>query len=402
MNLNQAIKIAVKSIAAKKSRSFLTMLGIIIGVAAVIVLVSYAQGQNKWLRDYYASMATNTINLEANVWNGKDISDNLYKYCMDLDDLVVGVTPKIQMNNRAIIKYGTKTLDSYNYENWNDCPQVYMGNQLYSLCNAYTISKGRDITYMDVKNYSQVCVLGSHMAELIFNYSNPVGKSITINNKPFEVVGVYESRDPNFMSGDDQIILVPYTLNRVLNGNNSITSFVAKARDSSSTTKAITMLDGFLKGIVGENGYYSVRTPDQWKEESAEQDRMAQLTQAGFAAISLVVGGIGIMNIMLVTVTERTREIGIRKAIGAERRSIVAQFLIEACMLCGIGGLFGVLGGYIVTLLMGRLSFNIILLPNPGVAIGSFFISVALGILFGLYPAIKASGLQPVVALRAE
>ena len=147
-------------------------------------------------------------------------------------------------------------------------------------------------------------------------------------------------------------------------------------------------------------GYVS--TPNTWQEQSEEQDKMQQRFLGGIAAISLAVGGIGIMNIMLVTVTERTREIGIRKAIGAERKSIIAQFLIEACMICGIGGLFGIAAGYIGTLIVGKLSFKMILWPSPGVAVGSFFISVALGVIFGLYPAIKASGLQPVDALRAD
>ena len=183
-------------------------------------------------------------------------------------------------------------------------------------------------------------------------------------------------------------------MTRLLNSSTSWSSFVAKAKDSASTTRAITLLDGFLKGLIGENGYYYVQTPNQWQEQGEAQDKLQQRFLGGIAAISLAVGGIGIMNIMLVTVTERTREIGIRKAIGAE--------LIEACMICGIGGIFGIAAGYIGTLIVGKLSFNMILWPSVGVTVGAFFISVALGVIFGLYPAIKASGLQPVVALRAE
>ncbi len=204
------------------------------------------------------------------------------------------------------------------------------------------------------------------------------------------------------MTGKDNYIVVPYTMTRYLNSSTSWSSFVAKAKDGPSTTKAITLLNGFLKGLIGENGYYNVQTPNQWQEQGDEQIKLQQRFLGGIAAISLAVGGIGIMNIMLVTVTERTREIGIRKAIGAERKSIIAQFLIEACMICGIGGLLGILVGYIGTLIVGKLSFNMILLPSAGITVGAFLISVALGIGFGLYPAIKASGLQPVVALRAE
>ena len=139
-----------------------------------------------------------------------------------------------------------------------------------------------------------------------------------------------------------------------------------------------------------------------WQDYQNQQLTMISLVLGGIAAISLLVGGIGIMNIMLVTVTERTREIGIRKAIGAERRSIITQFLIEAAMICGIGGIFGIIVGYLGTMIVGKLSFETILIPSAGITVGAFFISVALGILFGMYPAIKASALQPVEALRAE
>ena len=402
MNLMQAFKIAVKSIAAKKARSALTMLGVIIGLAAVIILVSYAQGQNQQMRAFYESLGTNIININASSWNSEKVSDELYDYCMELDEYVLGVTPVVQMYNQTVIKYGAKTLDNYNTP-WEESPQVVMGNQQFSLCNNFTLAKGRDIAYLDVKNYNQVCVLGSKMADALFNYMNPVGQTITINNIPFEVIGVYQEKDPNNMTGMDRYIVLPYSMNRVLNGQTSMDTFVAKAKDSESTTRAITLLKGFLQGLIDPNsGYYSVTTPNQMQEEGKEQDQMQQRFLGGIAAISLAVGGIGIMNIMLVTVTERTREIGIRKAIGAERKSIIAQFLIEACMICGIGGIFGIIVGYIGTLIVGKISFHTILIPIAGITVGAFFISVALGVAFGLYPAIKASGLQPVEALRAD
>ena len=402
MNLTQAFKIAIKSIAAKKARSALTMLGVIIGLAAVIILVSYAEGQNQQMRAYYESLGNNVINIQASSWDSKGISDKLYDYCLELDEYMLGVTPVVQMYNQTVIKYGAKTLDNYN-TSWEESPQVVMGNQAFSLCNNFTLANGRDISYLDVENYNQVCVLGSKMAQSLFNYVDPVGKSITINGVPFEVIGVYQEKDPNNMTGMDRYIVLPYTMNRVLNSSTQMDTFVGKAKDASSTTKAITMLKGFLQGAIPEGtGYYDVRTPNQWQEEGNEQIKMQQRFLGGIAAISLAVGGIGIMNIMLVTVTERTREIGIRKAIGAERKSIIAQFLIEACMICGIGGLFGIAVGYIGTLIVGKASFDLILLPSPGITVGAFLISVALGIGFGLYPAIKASGLQPVDALRAE
>ena len=400
MNLAQAFKIAIKSIAAKKARSALTMLGVIIGLAAVIILVSYAEGQNQQMRAYYESLGNNVININAYSWDSKGIADDLYDYCMELDEYIVGFTPMVQMWNQTVIKYGAKTLDNYN-SNWEESPQVVMGNQDFSLCNNFTIARGRDIAYLDVERYSQVCVLGSKIAELLFNYVDPVGKDITINGVPFEVVGVYKEKDPDNMTGMDRYIVLPYTMNRVLNSTTQMDTFMAKAKDAKSTKMGVGLLQGYLDSLLGQGSGY-VGTPNQWQEQGDEQIKLQQRFLGGIAAISLAVGGIGIMNIMLVTVTERTREIGIRKAIGAERKSIIVQFLIEACMICGIGGIFGIAVGYIGTLIVGKASFNLILLPSPGITVGAFLISVALGIGFGLYPAIKASGLQPVDALRAE
>ena len=400
MNLTQAFKIAIKSIAAKKARSALTMLGVIIGLAAVIILVSYAEGQNQQMRAYYESLGSNVININAYSWDSKGIADDLYDYCMELDEYIVGFTPVVQMYNQTVIKYGAKTLDNYN-SSWEESPQVVMGNQDFSLCNNFTIAQGRDLAYLDVDNYNQVCVLGSKIASLLFNYIDPVGKDITINGVPFEVVGVYKEKDPDNMTGMDRYIVLPYTANRVLNKSTQMDTFVAKAKDAQSTKMGVGLLQGYLDSILGQGSGY-VGTPNQWQEQGDEQIKLQQRFLGGIAAISLAVGGIGIMNIMLVTVTERTREIGIRKAIGAERKSIIAQFLIEACMICGIGGLFGIAVGYIGTLIVGKASFGLILLPSPGITVGAFLISVALGIGFGLYPAIKASGLQPVDALRAE
>ncbi len=399
MNLTQAFKIAVKSIAAKKARSALTMLGVIIGLAAVIILVSYAQGQNQQMRAYYESLGTNTVNVD--VWASKDVTKALRDYCLDdLGEYIVGITPNLQMYNQTVVKYGFKTLDSYNTP-WEESPQVVMGNQDYALCNNFTIARGRNISQLDIENYGQVCILGSKMASSLFNYVDPLGKDITINGIPFTVIGVFEEKDPQNMSGMDRYILTPYTASRVLNKNMDIKAFVAKAKDSASTNKAVGLIQSYLDSALGQ-GNGNAYTMNQFQESMEEQDKMQQRFLGGIAAISLAVGGIGIMNIMLVTVTERTREIGIRKAIGAERKSIIAQFLIEACMICGIGGIFGIAAGYIGTLIVGKASFNLILLPSPGITVGAFLISVALGIGFGLYPAIKASGLQPVEALRAE
>ena len=269
---------------------------------------------------------------------------------------------------------------------------------------------------MDVEKLNQVCVLGSSTAEYLFSFADPIGKTITLNGQPFRVVGVYQSKvskdlgtsEENQWMADsikrqDKMILLPSTMTRYFNNNQPIDQYTVKVKDSDSLKGVITSLKGFLGGLINQNnGSFDVYSQDVWQGESKEANAMQQRFLGGIAAISLLVGGIGIMNIMLVTVTERTREIGIRKAIGAERRSIITQFLIEAAMICGIGGIFGIGVGYLGTMIVGKLSFGTILIPSAPLTMGAFVISVVLGIIFGLYPAIKASGLQPVEALRAD
>ncbi len=415
MKLGQAVKMAAKSIFSNVGRSALTMLGIIIGLAAVIILVSYAQGQNAALRAYYDSMGTNTVQVYAYSWNSAvDVSQSLYNYCLGLDDLVEGVTPNGQVHSNTTISYGSKTLPT---DDWNTMTTVFLGSDQYSLCNDFKLAKGRDLSFLDIEKLNQVCVLGSATAEELFAFADPLDKTITINGIPFRVVGVYQSKAAGVNVGttednqylldeikrQDRMILLPHTMTRYFNNNQPIEDFVVKVKNSDAIAPTVTALNGFLSGIISSDyGYFSVSSPETWQNEQNEADAMQQRFLGGIAAISLLVGGIGIMNIMLVTVTERTREIGIRKAIGAERRSIIVQFLIEAAMICGIGGVFGIAVGYIGTLIVGKLSFNMILVPSPGVTVGAAAISIALGIIFGMYPAIKASGLQPVAALRAE
>ena len=180
-------------------------------------------------------------------------------------------------------------------------------------------------------------------------------------------------------------------------------SFIVKAVSKEATTKAITMLDSFLSTLIdSNNGYYSVYSQNEWMESDQSYTDMLSLVVGGIAGISLLVGGIGIMNIMLVTVTERTREIGIRMAIGASRASIILQFLIEAAVICAVGGILGLVVSVLGTLVAGKLIMDMVLTPGVGMTIGAVGFSVVLGIVFGLYPAIKASSMQPVEALRAD
>ena len=200
----------------------------------------------------------------------------------------------------------------------------------------------------------------------------------------------------------DNKVVFPYTTRQIL-GDEVNNRFLVKARDAESMPEAISRIGGFLRGVVDQNsGGFNVMPENKWQEDSNKTMSMIGLVLAGIAAISLVVGGIGIMNIMLVTVTERTREIGIRRAIGAQRSSIVAQFLIEAAMLCCIGGILGILVGTACSMALSSLLLHMTIYPDVKVTLIALALSVALGVIFGGYPAVKASKLQPVEALRAE
>ena len=399
MNLKQSFKMALKSIWGKKARSVLTMLGIIIGVAAVVIMVSVVQGSNKMTKEYYESMGTNKITVYAYQWGGKDVSQQLYDYCLGLSDYVIGVTPNSSYYPNNGIKYETSTTNNMEYGS----PNISLGSDQYSICNNFTIEKGRDISYMDVKNYNQVIVLGSRVADYLFPYRDPIGQMVNIDGNKFKVIGVYAEKDPNSSWSMDNMAVVPYTLNRLLNKSTRIEEFTVKAASKEATNKAITLLSNYLSTIINsDRGYYSVYSENQWIEDSDSQTKMLSYVVGGIAGISLLVGGIGIMNIMLVTVTERTREIGIRMAIGASRTTIILQFLIEAAVICAVGGMFGIVLSFLGTLVAGKLIFDIVLMPGIAMTIGAVLFSIALGIIFGMYPAIKASGLQPVEALRAD
>jgi len=399
VNLKQSFKMAIKSIWSKKARSVFTMLGIIIGVAAVVIMVSIVQGSNKQMQEYYESMGTNKIEVYAYQWNGKDVSDELYDYCLSLSDLVMGVTPQGYYWAQNGIKYGTTTTNNMEYGS----PQIYLGSDQYAVCNNFTIAKGRDIAYLDVQNYNQVIVLGARVAEFLFPYRDPIGETVNIDGHKFEVIGVYAAKDPDSDWSMDNMAVVPYSLNRLLNKSITFENFIVKAVSKEATTKAITMLDSFLSTVIdSNNGYYSVYSQNEWMESDQSYTNMLSLVVGGIAGISLLVGGIGIMNIMLVTVTERTREIGIRMAIGASRASIILQFLIEAAVICAVGGILGLAVSVLGTLVAGKLIMDMVLTPGVGMTIGAVGFSVVLGIVFGLYPAIKASSMQPVEALRAD
>jgi putative ABC transport system permease protein len=397
MNLLQSFKMAVATIRINKVRSFLTMLGIIIGVTAVIALVSVMQGYNADITQYYEKMGVNKITISATIYKFYDsetLTKELEDYVRDdLSSISTGITPTA--STTGTLEYKSSTIE--------DTSTISLGSEQFSTCGNFILEEGRDISYMDVTNKNYVCVIGSYVAETLFGYDDPVGKTIYFNSIPLQVIGIYYEKDGSTESSMDDMIVMPYTLNGAILGSVSVKSYTVKAADATVMDTLYNDLDLYMTSVVSDDiGTYTLKNENSELVASDEEAASIGLVLGAVASIALLVGGIGIMNIMLVTVTERTREIGIRKAIGANRRAIIMQFLIESGVLSALGGIIGIILGFIITVIVGKAMYQMILFPNTFITLGSFFFSIVIGIGFGLYPAIKASGLQPVVALRAD
>ena len=391
-----AVRMALDSIGDKKGRSFLTMLGIIIGVTAVLVLVALVSGYNADITAYYEKLGVNKVNVTVSWYDTSrsvDVMDALYDYGnQELSDMVEGVSP--DLSTSLPIKRRTTTLDS---------SSVYFGSDQYAACNNYTLENGRDINAFDIQQRNMVCVLGSYVADSLFQYADPIGETVYIGGNPFTVVGTYCQKDGGTEGSMDDMAVIPYSLNRTILESDYLTSFTVKVDTSDHMAAVIASLEVFLADEIPSTvGEYELENGNSAMTESTEETTSMSVVLGGIAGIALLVGGIGIMNIMLVTVTERTREIGIKKSIGAPRGEIVGQFLVEAAILSGMGGVIGILLGFGLSLVLGKAMYDLILLPGGLVTAGAFLFSVVIGIVFGIYPALKASNLQPVDALRAD
>ena len=381
-----SVKMAFESITDKKIRSFLTMLGIIIGVGAVLILVSVVQGYNADLTAYYEKQGVNKVNVTLMNFDRTNTTDQSTEFMdwvnEELVDYITGVTPSYTTS--GTLKY---------YSNTSDTATVYFGNEQWSACNNYTLDEGRDLLELDMENRNLVCVIGSYVADTLFGFRDAVGETLMYNGTPLTVVGVYYQKDGGEEESMDDAIVLPYTLNRQLLSTDTVTDFTIKVSTSTNMETVINQVTLWMEENVDTNtGEYTVENGNDAMEAAEDET----------ASIALLVGGIGIMNIMLVTVTERTREIGIKKAIGAQRTVIVTQFLVESTVLSGCGGVIGILIGYTGSLILGKLIYDTITLPSAWMSVAAFLFSLAIGVGFGMYPAVKASGLQPVDALRAD
>ena len=392
---------AIQNVWSNKLRTFLTMLGIIIGVMAVIVIVGLGNGMTKSMRDSFSALGTNTLSISIWGYGSRTASvEDVYKIVDENPGLIKAISPQVDFGNSKP-RVGTTT---YRYSN------VYGVDENYIEMKSYTISKGRGLQYMDIKDNKQVCIIGDYLNRVAYG-GNAVGQTIKLGSYKFLIVGVLAPKVSNqsMQQGtDDDCVYLPYsTVNRLLS-QSTVTSYTAIMQDENRANEAKSAMENGLYDLFKSDNAYYVYSASEWLEEMNKMINMVIVILTGIASISLLVGGIGIMNIMLVSVTERTREIGIRKALGAKERVILAQFVVEAATTSALGGALGIVLGYIVSAAANKVlpmlvsGTDITVSPSFNSIVVAFGISAGIGVLFGYLPAKRAARLNPIEALRYD
>jgi putative ABC transport system permease protein len=405
MNFLEILTISFDALLRNKMRSLLTMLGIIIGVGAVIAMVAIGQGAQASVDAQISSLGTNILLIfpgtmaRGGVMGGAGTATSLTEedgqaireQCPD----VAYISP--QLRDRAQVVYGNV--------NWSTSLQG--GSPDFFAIRDWRIDQGDLFVEQDVRASTKVCLIGQTVVQQLFGTDSPIDQTIRIRNIPFKVVGTLKPKGQNMMGQDqDDIILIPYTtLQKRLMGETHNWSYIASAVSKAKISDAQQQITDLLRSrhkldMMADNDF-TIRTQTEIAEASSATSKIMTTLLASIASVSLIVGGIGIMNIMLVSVTERTREIGIRMSIGARRTDILLQFLMESIVLSLLGGFIGVglgvTGSKLVSTLAGWPTF----ISANSIVLAVFF-SMAVGVFFGFYPARKASSLNPIEALRYE
>jgi putative ABC transport system permease protein len=405
----ESVRIALRGLSANRLRSALTMLGILIGVASVILLVAVGNGSSRAVQQRIESLGTNTLTVfrggfgrggggRASLGTQSRAADLTLADAKALQDKTNA--PDVLSASPVATTSVTATYAGASYS-----PQSFVGSDpAYFKARGYTVAKGRLFDQNDYDSRSRVVVLGQTVVTNLFGAADPIGQSINVNGIAFNVIGVTAAKGSNGLQDQDDVALAPLTtVQDHLTGVGSLNQILVEARSRKQTTAAQDEITAVLSSrhriATGATPDFTVLNQATLLQTSSQTNRVFTVLLGAVAAISLLVGGIGVMNIMLVTVTERTREIGIRKAIGARRADVLGQFLVEAVLLCVMGGLLGVAAG-----LFGS-RFKIVGV-HPVVApysvVLAFGVSVAVGLFFGIYPANRAASLRPIDALRYE
>ncbi|MCR4860037.1 MAG: ABC transporter permease [Bacteroidales bacterium] len=407
MNIGNLFRIALKALSNNKLRGFLTMLGIIIGVGAVITMLAIGQGSKKSIQAEISEMGSNMIMIspggDRRGGGVRMSSDDMQTLKVkDFEDIsskcsfVDLISPTVNASGQAV--YGSN----------NTPTSMYGVNRDYLDIRSYKVQDGDVFSDQDIKTAAKVCLVGATVVENLFpDGENPVGKVIRYGSIPFKIIGVLESKGSNTMGMDqDDLLIAPYTtVMKRIQAVTYLQGITCSAISEDYTDQAVDEISAVLrenhKIKAGADDDFEIRSQQELSSMMTSTSDLMSTLLAAVAAISLIVGGIGIMNIMYVSVTERTKEIGLRMSIGARSRDILAQFLIEATLLSVVGGLIGVVVGVGASLLVKvLLSYPIFI--QPWSIVMSFAVCTIIGIFFGWYPARKASNLDPIEALRYE
>lgn len=412
MSLSNLFKIALRAIAANKLRSFLTMLGIIIGVASVITMLAIGQGSKQSIRKQISEMGSNMIM----IMPGQDMRGGVRQDASSMETLKLSDYTALKEQCRYISAISPVVNSSGQFINGNNNTpsSIYGVNMDYLTIRKLEVEEGEMFTDEDIKASAKVCVIGKTVSDNLFpNGVNPIGKVIRFNSIPFRVIGLLKSKGYNSMGMDqDDLVLAPYSavMKRIL-AITYVQSISCSALTEGITEKATEEITEILRtrhklkdateNDDGDEDDFNIRSQEELASMMNSTTDLMTILLACIAGISLIVGGIGIMNIMYVSVTERTREIGLRMSVGARGIDILSQFLIESVMLSVTGGLLGVIFGIGVTYAINIFAKWPVLIQSWSVLL-SFFVCTATGIFFGWYPAKKAAMLDPIDAIRYE
>ncbi|WP_409967848.1 ABC transporter permease [Bengtsoniella intestinalis] len=399
MKLWESLDLAIKNIAGSKMRTLLTMLGIIIGIGAVMLIVGVGNGLSQYMTDSFAELGTNNISVTImGRGSSRSISDDeMYEFVAENSDMLDLISPTVSMTDS--VKIGNETMDS----------TVATGiSEDYFEISGYELSQGRGITYMDLEERNQVCVIGEYLNQTYYDGA-AVGQTLKVGANRYTIVGIMEqeSDDEDLDEGcTDDCVFTPYTTAARFTFMGTIENYTITVVDENTISECITLIEDHLYDVFGSE-VYMVMSLSEMLDTMNEMVDIVVTILSCIAAISLVVGGIGIMNIMLVSVTERTREIGIRKALGSKERYIMQQFVIEAATTSALGGCLGIILGYALSAIATSVSSAMLgtaIHVSPGIEAVALAVSVSIGIgiLFGYLPAKKAARLNPIDALRYD
>lgn len=383
--------LALKSLSSSKMRSFLTMLGIIIGIAAVIALVSMMSGVSNQMMSSFESMGTNNISviISGRGSNRTVTPDQMQELADENTDVIAGMSPSVSIPN-ATIKHGNKNITT----------TVSGVSEYYDRIRDLEVTSGSYITYLDVKDRLKNCVIGTYVASELFYGENPLGRTIKINGTAFTVAGILKETAGSERGSSDDTVMIPYTVAQKISFTrvNSYT-FAAVSKDTVADAKS--KIEQYLYKTFSSDTAYTLVSMAEALDMVNDVMGTLSAVLVGIAGISLLVGGIGIMNIMLVSVTERTREIGIRKALGATPWDILSQFVVEAITTSAVGGVVGIIVGVGGSYGLSR-AFGLPFAISVNAIVVAFTVSAAIGIAFGYFPAKKAAAMIPIDALRYE